>query len=83
MKNSIALFTESEFTALVEKICADDFASERESIDAVYEFERLSEHPDGSDLIYYHTPGKGSPNSIVAEVKAWRAAHGKPGFKTE
>ncbi|MDA6953361.1 bacteriocin immunity protein, partial [Escherichia coli] len=48
----------------------------------VREFERLTEHPDGSDLIYYPRDDReDSPEGIVKEIKEWRAANGKPGFK--
>lgn len=42
----------------------------------------ICEHPDGSDLIYYPREGReDSPEGIVQEVKEWRQANGKPGFK--
>ncbi|HBV2421528.1 TPA: bacteriocin immunity protein [Klebsiella pneumoniae] len=44
-------------------------------------FKKLTEHPDGSDLICYPKPGQDdSPEGIVKEVKYWRAKNGKPGF---
>lgn len=47
-------------------------------------FEKLSEHPDGSDLIYYPQDDQDdSPEGIVKEVKEWRAKNGKSGFKSE
>lgn len=48
----------------------------------VLEFERLSEHPKGSDVIFYPDQGKDySPEGIVREVKEWRRENGKSGFK--
>ncbi|TPW37275.1 bacteriocin immunity protein, partial [Mixta tenebrionis] len=48
----------------------------------VFEFERLTEHPDGSDLIFYPRDDReDSPEGVVKEVKEWRANNGKPGFK--
>jgi hypothetical protein len=45
-------------------------------------FKKLTEHPDGSDLIYYPKPGQDdSPAGIVKTVKEWRKANGKSGFK--
>lgn len=36
----------------------------------------------GSDLIYYPRDDReDSPEGIVKEIKEWRAANGKPGFK--
>lgn len=56
--------------------------TEEEDVELIFEFERLSEHPSGSDLIYY--PNKNRPDppeGIVQEVKEWRAQQGKTGFK--
>ncbi|WP_434703844.1 bacteriocin immunity protein [Pseudomonas sp. Z1-12] len=39
----------------------------------------ISEHPSGSDLLYYPEAGKSGPEAVVKEVKEWRAANGKPG----
>ncbi|WP_225422715.1 bacteriocin immunity protein [Pseudomonas huaxiensis] len=45
-------------------------------------FEAITEHPDGSDVIYYPPEGsEDSPEGVVKRVKEWRAANGKPGFK--
>ncbi|MDF0732708.1 bacteriocin immunity protein [Pseudomonas entomophila] len=81
MKIQLSDYTETEFLAFVRKTYYANFPSEAEQIEAVLEFERLTEHPSGSDLLYYPEPGKDGPEFIVAEVKAWRAANGKPGFK--
>lgn len=78
----ISDITEEEFLALVKKIDSCDFDTEEEDNKAVEEFVRLSEHPSGTDLLFYPAPSSpDTPESIVAEVKAWRAANGKPGFK--
>ena len=50
-------FTEAEFLSFVEDICNDTYPSEKAHMAAVAEFERLSEHPSGSDLIYYPEEG--------------------------
>ncbi|MDK6923875.1 bacteriocin immunity protein, partial [Escherichia coli] len=45
-------------------------------------FVKITEHPDGTDLIYYPSDNRDdSPEGIVKEIKEWRAANGKPGFK--
>ncbi|WP_342230203.1 bacteriocin immunity protein, partial [Yersinia enterocolitica] len=50
--------------------------------EAILRFEELTEHPDGSDLIYYPNDDReDSPEGILAEIKRWRAEKGKPGFK--
>ncbi|WP_413734796.1 bacteriocin immunity protein [Sodalis sp. RH21] len=45
-------------------------------------FEKITEHPLGSDLIYYPNAEQGNGiDGILSEVKQWRAKNGKPGFK--
>ncbi|EMB4109694.1 TPA: bacteriocin immunity protein [Serratia marcescens] len=82
-KNTISEYTETEFLNFVRKICkASDYKTENDHTIAVLKFENLTEHPDGSDLIYYPKDGQDdSPEGIVKEVKEWRAKNGKPGFK--
>ncbi|MHA6235709.1 bacteriocin immunity protein [Pseudomonas fluorescens group sp. PF-69] len=47
-------------------------------------FESVTEHPGRSDVIFYPREGQeDSPEGILKEVKAWRAANNKPGFKPE
>jgi hypothetical protein len=81
MKKSITEITEKEFLAFIIKISEGDFPSEKTHINAVLDFKRISEHPAGSDLLFYPEPGKESSEAIVDEIKNWRAANGKPGFK--
>ena len=73
--------TESEFLLFVTKIYNADYESENAHTNAIIEFKRLTEHPAGSDLLYYPEAGKGGPEAVVEEIKRWRAANGKPGFK--
>jgi len=76
-------YTESEFIDFIDKIRKVDFPSEAAHSAAVYEFGQLTEHPDKWDLIY--RPKLGEDNStkgIIEIIKAWRAANGKPGFKS-
>ncbi|ECJ2224819.1 bacteriocin immunity protein [Salmonella enterica] len=82
LKNNISDYTEAEFLEFVTKICSAEGITEEDDTKLVREFERLTEHPDGSDLIYYPRDDReDSPKGIVNEVKEWRAANGKPGFK--
>lgn len=75
-------YTEEEFLELVRKICNADAPTEEDESRLVREFKRLTQHPAGSDLIFYPEEGKDySPEGIVREVKEWRRANGKPGFK--
>lgn len=76
--------TEAEFLELVMKICSAKHMTKRQHTNAILEFERLCEHPDGSDLLYHPRPAADdSPDGIVKEIKEWRAANGKPVFKPE
>ncbi|EKS6649400.1 bacteriocin immunity protein [Enterobacter bugandensis] len=75
-------YTEEEFLELVRKICNADAPTEEDENRLVREFKRLTEHPAGSDLIFYPEEGKDySPEGIVREVKEWRKENGKSGFK--
>ncbi|WP_110948765.1 bacteriocin immunity protein [Pseudomonas bohemica] len=84
MNNLIQHMREEDFLELVKKICSAEQMTERQHTKAILEFERLSEHPDGSDLIYYPKAlADNSPEGIVNTIKEWRAANGKPGLKTD
>jgi hypothetical protein len=83
-RSKISDYTESEFLKFLNVICWSDHSNEKDQIDAVLLFEALTEHPDGSDLIYYaNSDEESTPEAIIEKVKAWRAANGKPGFKPE
>lgn len=78
----ISDYTEEEFLDFVRKIFYVDNTTEAEDIQNILEFKRLTEHPDGSDLIYYPREDReDSPEGVVQEVKEWRQKNGKPGFK--
>ncbi|MEX5491533.1 bacteriocin immunity protein, partial [Pseudomonas fulva] len=49
MKISISEYTESEFLSFVISLCDSSVRTEEEDIEMVFEFERLTEHPDGAD----------------------------------
>ncbi|WP_422836636.1 bacteriocin immunity protein [Aliivibrio salmonicida] len=45
-------------------------------------FEKLTQHPDGSDLIFYpENLGDDSPERITEIVKEWRESQGLSSFK--
>ncbi|MGE8150347.1 bacteriocin immunity protein [Pseudomonas vancouverensis] len=82
-------YTESEFFAFLEGLnkypeklkgrALEDYLDQ-----LVEHFERITEHPGGSDVIFYPKEGQeDSTEGILKEVKAWRAANNKPGFKPE
>ena len=73
--------TESEFLELLNTIInaegSDDFQDE-----LLENFIAITEHPDGTDLIYYpESPEDGTPENIVRIVKEWRLSQGLPCFK--
>ncbi|WP_460147896.1 bacteriocin immunity protein [Pseudomonas sp. S2_A02] len=83
-KTNISDYTESEFLEFLNIICWSEYPNEKDQINAVVLFEALTEHPDGSDLIYYaDSDEESTPEAIIEKVKSWRAANGKPGFKPE
>lgn len=83
MKNTFSDYTESEFVALLQRIISHD-GTEPEVDKLVFHFEEVSEHPAGSDLIFYPEDGADdSASGITQTVKKWRAAQGMLGFKED
>ena len=91
MKNNPRLedYTESEFLEFLreffeggEDLMADEF--DKYMIERVKHFERVTEHPDRSDVIFYPKEGcVSTPEDVLRVIKEWRAANNKPGFKPE
>ncbi|EGQ9120265.1 TPA: bacteriocin immunity protein [Vibrio parahaemolyticus] len=83
MKNSITDFSEVEFLQFVEEIFKENVSDTDDVLDELLEqFEDITQHPDGTDLIYYpETPEDGTPENIVRIVKEWRLAQGLACFK--
>jgi hypothetical protein len=82
LKNSISEYSESEFLKLLQTICDAEAETEEEHSTLIDQFEKITEHPSGSDLIYFPEDGEDdSPEGILKTVKEWRAKNGKPGFK--
>jgi hypothetical protein len=84
-KNSISEFTELEFLEFITSITNPPNNISEQDLDLhIMRFKSLSEHPNGSDLIYWpEADGLDTPEEIVRIIKEWRAANGKPGFKAE
>ena len=69
---------------LIDRYIADESATEDKLIDAIFRFEELSQHPAGSDLLFWPQPGADStPEGIIAEVERWRLENGLPGLSEE
>ncbi|EBA3099657.1 TPA: bacteriocin immunity protein [Salmonella enterica subsp. indica] len=83
LKNSISDYTEAEFIELMKEIDKENVAETDDKLDLLLNhFEQVTEHPDGTDLIYYAaSDAESTPEAITKKIKEWRAANGKPGFK--
>jgi hypothetical protein len=84
LKAKFEEYTESEFISLINRLIEGDYSSEREHDAIVDSIVNISEHPSGSDILYY--PAKeveDSPAGVLKAIKDWRAANDKPGFKPE
>ena len=77
-------FTEQKFTAFLTKSREADYRTEDQHDEAIYQIARITEHPDGWDLIFYPKPGADSSTpGIIAAIRQWRAKNGKPDFRHE
>ncbi|WNY81933.1 bacteriocin immunity protein [Cronobacter dublinensis] len=74
-------YTEAEFTQLVSEIFSAQ-GGEAYQDELIEHVCTLSEHPEGSDLIFYNEDEDIPPQGIVEEIKTWRKANGKSGFKS-
>ncbi|AOZ14432.1 MULTISPECIES: bacteriocin immunity protein [Pseudomonas] len=84
MKKSISDYTEAQFIRFMEELFAanDNGASDEVLGEFLDQFRIITEHPDGTDLIYYPENGADdSAEGITETVKKWREANGLPGFK--
>ncbi|WP_391528669.1 bacteriocin immunity protein [Photorhabdus akhurstii] len=81
LKNKLEEYTENEFIELISRIISDE-GTEEEQDALLEEFIKITEHPSGSDLIYYPKNGADdSSEGILKTIKEWRAKNGKLGFK--
>lgn len=72
--------TRQEFLGLLKRIF-DVTDCEKVHDELIDQFEELSQHPDGSDLIFYpENPEDSTPERIAETVEEWRARNGLPGF---
>ncbi|MGZ7455539.1 bacteriocin immunity protein [Pseudomonas sp. Ma2-10] len=84
LKNKFEEYTETEFPSLINRLFEGDYSSEKEHDAVVDNIVDTSEHPNGTDILYYPAEGvEDSPTGALNAIKTWRAANGKPGFKPE
>lgn len=84
MKKSLLDYTEAQFIQFLKEIrAANKSASDEVLGELLEQFRLLTEHPDGTDLIYYPEAGADNSNEGITEtVKKWREANGLPSFKS-
>ena len=77
-------YTEAEYLNLIHRLFKGDYSSEKQLDEVVELIVVTSEHPAGSNVLYYPAEGvEDSPEGVLNTIKDWRAANGKPGFKPE
>ncbi|WP_030128064.1 bacteriocin immunity protein [Pseudomonas sp. QTF5] len=82
LKSSVSDYTE-EFIRLLQRIIGNE-ENEEEENRLVHHFNTISEHPAGSDLIFYpEDDADDSAEGITQTVKKWRSTQGLPGFRTD
>ncbi|WP_415754048.1 bacteriocin immunity protein [Pseudomonas citronellolis] len=87
-KATIEEYTEAEFLSFLREFFEDTNGLKGAALENYIgqltdHFVRVTQHPRGSDLIFYPASGvDDSPEGVLAEVKKWRAANGLPGFKS-
>lgn len=80
LKGQFSDYTEAEFIDLLVDIVEAN-GSEEYQDQLLEHFIEITEHPLGSDLIYYpENPADSTPERIAEIVKDWRAREGLPGF---
>ena len=89
LKAALEDYTEAEFLEFLQGFNTFPDGLKGDALEAHLDrlldhFLAVTEHPDGSDVIFYPKEGQeDSPEGILKEVKEWRAANNKPGFKPE
>lgn len=81
LRKSFEEYSEAEFTRLVSLIFNAE-GGERFQDELLENFIAVTEHPDGSDLIYYSDDDDLTPEKIIATVRAWRKSVGLPDLKS-
>ncbi|MDY4299037.1 bacteriocin immunity protein [Pseudomonas salmasensis] len=85
LKQSFSEYTKDEFLLLMQEILKENTAPTDERLDKLLQhFELITEHPAGTDLIYYAaSDAESTIEAITERVENWRATNNKPGFKVE
>ncbi|MGK3131141.1 bacteriocin immunity protein [Pantoea sp. C8B4] len=81
LKHRFEEYTEAEFTRLVSLIFSAE-GGEGFQDELLENFIAVTEHPEGSDLIYYSDDDELTPEKVVTTVRLWRKQEGLPTFKS-
>ncbi|WP_404346311.1 bacteriocin immunity protein [Yersinia kristensenii] len=82
IKKELTDYTENEFLELINLLFIGEFSSEEEHDELVNHIVKITEHPNGTDILYYPEAGvEDSPEGVIKFIKKWRAENGKPEIK--
>lgn len=81
LRNSFEEYSEAEFTRLVSLIFNAE-GGERFQDELLENFIAVTEHPYGSDLIYYSDDDNLTPEKVVTKVRKWRRMEGLPDLRS-
>ncbi|HEK1686703.1 TPA: bacteriocin immunity protein [Pseudomonas putida] len=83
LKEALNEYTEQEFLEFLEEIeRANEHEPEEVLSHLLEHFRRITEHPSGTDLLYWPASEKdGEPEQVIKIITEWRLANGKGGFK--
>ncbi len=90
LKYKIYFYTEGEFLEMLEEIVnatSKDKPLKGKELEMYWDslvdhFIEITQHPSGSDLIFYpKSQGDDKPENILKIVKEWRRSQGLPLFK--
>ncbi|MGE8150346.1 bacteriocin immunity protein [Pseudomonas vancouverensis] len=84
LKPALRDYTATEFLALVKRIWAVDLPKPDHDR-LINHFDRISGHPQGSDLLFYSDEESisNSPELVVRQVRDWHQKQGTQGFRED
>lgn len=89
LKDKLEDYTEAEFLTFLRGFFENDSGLSGEafseySVKQMHHFEKITEHPRKRLVLTRPINGReDSPEGALEEIKQWRKANGKPGFKPE
>jgi len=82
-KTTISEYSEREFLKFLNEIYNANETETEATLDRMLDhLVSITEHPKGTDLLFWPEPGKtGSGEEVLKDVKEWCKENGKPGFQ--